>query len=230
MNKKKIFFLPYAGGSSILYYPMRSLLEKGLNLHLIDYAGHGLRYREPLCKDFDSMLNDVINQINQEITVEEEFYIFGHSLGGLLTYECIDKLNFTPRQIFISAYPAPHYKNDTSLINKSDKELISDLIERGGIDGDDKDSLELIYAFLPAIRADFEVLISYPGPKQTKNKIEANILYTSEDQYTDAIREWDKYFDKPCRYDEFQGDHYFIRREYESIAKLIRSRTSITRR
>ena len=101
-TEKNVFLLPFAGGSSLLYsqWKLDHFLFRG-----IDYSGHGFRYQEPMAQSLEDLAEDVIQQI--ESVRPEEFFLFGHSMGGLLAWLVAQKLEKKPCGLFISACEPP---------------------------------------------------------------------------------------------------------------------------
>ena len=56
----------------------------------VELAGRGRRMNEPLIDNMEEMVEDIYYSIKDYIT--EPYAIFGHSMGGLLTYELCHKL------------------------------------------------------------------------------------------------------------------------------------------
>lgn len=93
----KIFCLPYAGGSSSIYSSWKNLF-RNCTIIPIDLPGHGTNINMNLLDTFSKNLEFLYNEIVSNISDSEKYCIFGHSLGGLFTYEICKKLS---SQIFI---------------------------------------------------------------------------------------------------------------------------------
>ncbi|WP_411859686.1 thioesterase II family protein, partial [Bacillus velezensis] len=77
---KKIFCLPYAGGSSAIYYKWRRLMSDSLTIHPIELKGRGTRINEDFYEHLDEAVNDIYDLIKDQIR-ECDYALFGHSMG-----------------------------------------------------------------------------------------------------------------------------------------------------
>jgi surfactin synthase thioesterase subunit len=94
------------------------------------------------------------------------FAFFGHSMGGLLAFEVTRELRrrgaLAPRLLFVSGIGAPHIPTDRPRIHALPKEeLLSRLRGLDGTPVELIDHPELMDAWLPAFRADLEVVETY---------------------------------------------------------------------
>src|SRR4051812_533170 len=111
----KIFCLPYAGGSAVIYKEWIPFFPADLKMTGIEYAGHGNRSNQPLYKDVEEAITDVYNIILKQISDGLPYAIFGHSMGAMLAFEVVKKLRTNNQQlpvhIFFSGRGAPHIKS-----------------------------------------------------------------------------------------------------------------------
>ncbi len=87
----KIFCLPYAGGSSTMYFKLRKNLEAQYKVIPVEYSGHGYRMDEKLISNVSACIDDVYDFINENCS-NDDFSIFGYSLGGTIAYEVAKKI------------------------------------------------------------------------------------------------------------------------------------------
>lgn len=65
MVSYNIVCFPYAGGSSYSYGEYVEELKKRGKIYLIEYAGHGKRFKEKPVKSFKELLCDVDKQLEK---------------------------------------------------------------------------------------------------------------------------------------------------------------------
>ena len=115
MSGIKLFCLPYAGSSAMLYMKWKKLFEPWIELSPVECAGRGKRFSAPLYQTFEEAVDDVFPLISKEID-ETPYAIFGHSLGGLIAYELCHKLSElsypNPQHVFFSGIQAPQHVNE----------------------------------------------------------------------------------------------------------------------
>lgn len=104
MGKVKLFCIPCAGGSANAYLKWNNYLQYNIELCPIELKGRGGRSDEAYYEDIDEAVEDVFNLIKDSIN-NNEYALFGHSMGGLIVYELYYKLLENgmklPKQIFI---------------------------------------------------------------------------------------------------------------------------------
>ena len=81
----QIIFLPFAGGDHSYFYRFSKYLIPEITISPIKLKGRGENLGGTLYSSFIEMKEDILSQIN--IPNDEEYIIFGHSMGGMLAYE-----------------------------------------------------------------------------------------------------------------------------------------------
>lgn len=179
----KIFCLPYAGGSSSIYSSWKNLFRNCIIIP-IDLPGNGMNINMNLLDTFSKNLEFLYNKIISEISDSEKYSIFGHSLGGLFTYEICKKIEQSefnnPDKIFISATKPPMYKKNYDL--ETDAKLKDILVEYNATPKEILNNEEIFNFFKPIILNDFKVYNDYElsdHDQQIKTKI--IIFYGTKD-------------------------------------------------
>jgi surfactin synthase thioesterase subunit len=222
----KLFCLPYAGGSQIIYYKWKKVINNHIELRPIELKGRGARYAEGFYNDLNEAVEDIYNIIKDEIT-DSDYGIFGHSMGSILTYELYHKIvkegKPEPKCLFFSAHRAPTYKVKEKKYLLSDKDFMKKVIDLGGTPKEVIESKELLDFVLPILRNDFKILEEYIYEKK-ENPIECDVsvLIGEKDSMTlDEAKEWNKLVAKEINIYSFEGDHFFINDEYKRIINII---------
>lgn len=185
MEKVKVFLIPYAGASSYAYYPWKSLFKEGIEPVFTELAGRGIRSGESFYSDILSAASDISDFVIRE-TVNCEYILFGHSMGGLIAYETYQQLVLKgwkkPKHIFISGQRPPHMiSSDIYVPGLSDDEFLEIVSKFGGLPEEFFEE-DIMNAFLPVLRSDFTLLSEYRlNKKNEKVKCPLSILYGSED-------------------------------------------------
>jgi len=230
MNNKKIFFIPYAGASSMAYYKFYTLLKKYTDVVLLELAGRGIRTGEPFYHNIDEAAEDLSDIIASEISSNNDYFIYGHSMGALLAFEVYYKLCASgkkqPKHIFFSGRIPPQIlfrERDISLHSDDDDELLERVSQFGGIT-DDFNNEEVRELFLPILRADFKILDDYIyDEKKEKIKCDVSVLYADDDfstPYLD-IEKWGVHTSSSVQFCRFHGGHFFVNTSQNRIFELI---------
>src|ERR1700744_3855745 len=109
MKKINLFCLPFAGGNKHCYREYRIRFPPFLNLIPMEYPGRGTRIREALQTDIHRIVDDLYDKIKSSL--EEDYALYGHSLGGLVAYllrkKVISRRGKSPLHLFITGTPGP---------------------------------------------------------------------------------------------------------------------------
>src|SRR5687768_2395386 len=98
MDIINVYCLPFAGGNRYSYQGYVKVAPPFLNIIPIELPGRGSRIKENLVPDLDLMVDDVYAQIKGDL--DQPYAIYGHSMGGLLTY-------LLTKKIRENGHPAP---------------------------------------------------------------------------------------------------------------------------
>ncbi|MBU3179086.1 thioesterase [Clostridium estertheticum] len=222
-----LFCLPYAGGSETIYYKWKNYLHPSIQVVPIELKGRGKRFSEFFYESLEEAVDDIFENIKNKI-VDDDFAIYGHSMGGLLAYELyykIDELNLRkPKHIFFSGYKAPSIvrerENTYTLPNY---DFMKKVMELGGTPEELMKNKELLEIFLPIIRSDFKILETYKY-KERRNKIECDVSILNGKQDSINLEEiltWKNHVCRDFKVYNFEGNHFFINSNVENIASVI---------
>lgn len=221
MEKAKLFGLPYAGGSSVMFKNWKSKLDPSIELVPVELAGRGRRIEEPFYADINEAVADVYRQIRHELGepgTEPEYALFGHSMGCLIAFELYYKIvemnHRTPKTLFLSGRPAPHLDPIAKKVHMlPDREFIEEIVKLGGTPAALFENEELADIFLPLLRADYKLAETYDYvPRPNKIDCDISVFYGKYDELfsSDAIGEWEPHTSGACHLYGFEGGHFFV--------------------
>ncbi|CUU48846.1 thioesterase II family protein [Clostridium beijerinckii] len=223
----KLFCIPYAGGSEVIYYKWKRYLNSSIYLEPIELKGRGKRFNEDFYENLEEAVEDILGNIKDNI-LYDEYAIYGHSMGSLLAYELYYKINKEnlrlPKHIFFSGYKPPSIpRKERQIYLLPDDEFIKEVIELGGTPQEVEESKEMLQLFTPILRSDFKMLDKYIyKKKKDKIKCDISVLYGKEDDITlEDLLEWKNHGDKGFKVYNFEGNHFFINTNVENITKII---------
>ena len=230
----KLFCIPYAGGSSTVYYKWNNYLPETVNVVPVDYKGHGRRFAEELSLTMEDVVEDLFHRIIQNFD-GEEYSFYGHSMGSIVAYELYYKIRENgfkePEHIFFSGHASPKCSVSAEPKYKlSDEELIHVVAKMGGMPEAVLKEEKLIRTMLPIIRNDFRIIETYQylGSRKKMN-CPISVLYGVRDNVSvDNLRGWSKLTTGKSSYYGFDGNHFFINEYYPMISKLI-AKTLVTK-
>ncbi len=228
IDKKKLFCLPYAGGSASIYYDWSKYLDSSIDITPIELSGRGERINEPFYANVEEAVEDIFDKIKPSIDVGS-YALFGHSMGAMLVYEVARKiaranLN-TPEHLFFSGRGVPNIK-PKKIKNyhlMSDKEFKAELLNLGGTPPEIFENEELRQLFLPLLRSDFSLAeANFSDRKVIPFKCNISILVGKEESLSPKrIQTWKSHTHGLCVIYLFNGGHFFIKNQGKEIANII---------
>lgn len=228
MSKIKLFCFPYAGGSAVIFNKWKQYLDDRIELIPIELAGRGKRIHEPLYSDVPAVIHDVYEIVGKIIN-GDPFALFGHSMGGMISYQLYQKLrekdHQTPIHVFFSGRSAPHIKrpDEKKYHLLEEEDFKKEVINLGGTPPEFFDFPELLEVFLPLLKNDFK-LAETDIHNGEIHPLDCNItvfLGKDEDLNTEQCDGWKKHTNKLCSIHYFEGEHFFLHEETEQIVRLI---------
>lgn len=227
MNKIKVFLIPYAGASAMIYYSWKKLFPENFELCFIELSGRGSRYEIDFYKNVEEAIDEISSIIEKKIGLDN-YYIFGHSMGALLAFETYYKLVNKgirlPSHIYFSGKSAPQIISDKKKsYNLSDEKFLEAVSIYGGIPKEFYQE-EVKKVFLPVLRADMKIIEDYIYLEKThKINCDISVLYGEDDFTTpiDSIQKWSCHAGKHIHFYKFKGKHFFINDDYLKIISLI---------
>jgi surfactin synthase thioesterase subunit len=224
----KVFFFPHAGGSASLYLSWSKFLSKEIEVKPVELAGRGKRMKDPLYDCLEDIVEDIYPRISAELE-EAPYAFFGHSMGALLVYELVRKIqllkNQQPLHIFFSGRIPPYVAWDQELDHSlSDEEFIKQVAGHGGISLEIFDNPELQDILLPRLRADYKAAGTYRHQGEiVKVNCDISIFNGKLDQYVSGrdLSLWPECTTGTCNFYEYDGGHFFINQYKKEISEII---------
>jgi len=218
----KLICFPSSGSSSSLFAPWNPILKQR-NIKLIspEYPGRGRRFTTPLANSIDALTDDMMNELQEVLKEDDDYHLFGHSLGGIVAYELTLKIQQspykTPQSVFISSSHAPNKREETSLKSHlSDSELITTLKQIGGLKQEALNHPELLELVLPIIRADLTLNEHYQNQEKTPLSCPITTIHGMDDPLVklEHLKEWAHYSEE-YQHINWPGDHFYFQSDLE---------------
>lgn len=230
MGKIKLFCIPCAGGSANAYLKWNNYLHYNIELCPIELKGRGTRSDESYYEDMDEAVDDVFNLVKHSIN-NNEYALFGHSMGGLIVYELYYKLLEEgiklPKQIFIHGKEPPDIENSKSNYHELDYlEFKEAIFKMGGISEEvikDKEAYDFFY---PIIKSDFRIIENYKYKhKQELMDCNITIINGADDKVSlcNNLDNYKKYTKRKCDICIIKGDHFSLYGSPLSTLRIINS-------
>lgn len=230
MSKMKLFCFPHAGGSASTYISWSNLISKKVELKPIEYPGRGFRAKDALCTTMEEIVHSVYETIVTMLDEEEDYILYGHSMGSLIAYEVayklIEKGHKKPHHIILSGGKAPQRRIKKKHSHKLVMEKFEDFVLQYGGKQTHKifENKELKDYFIPILRSDIKIVEEYLYQKPAY-LFDSNlsILIGEDDESTtwEDIKEWSEVTTKDCQFYYFKGGHFFIQENPKQVVNQI---------
>lgn len=229
MSKIKLFCLPYAGGSAAIFNEWMQYLDTNIELIPIELAGRGRRINEPLYADIQTVVDDVCEIVCETIN-SNPFALFGHSMGGMISYQLCQKMrekNYQqPIHVFFSGRSAPHIKrpDEKRYHLMEESKFKEEVINLGGTPPEFFEHPELLEVFLPVLKNDFKLSETADDHNGMINPLDSNIsvfIGKDDDLTTEQCNGWKMHTKKLCSVHYFDGGHFFLHEKTEQMVGII---------
>ncbi|MDZ4262471.1 MAG: alpha/beta fold hydrolase [Pseudomonadota bacterium] len=161
----RLVCFPNAGAGASLFRRWTTLFSDGIELHTIQLPGREDRFSQ---RPFRRLI-DAATSVAGELApmIDKPMVLFGHSMGAILAYETarlLDQMRSRPvAGLIMSGHGAPSLQSPTQRCryDSGDDELLADLHRLNGTPAELLADRALMAAYLPTLRADYEVLDTY---------------------------------------------------------------------
>ena len=233
-SKLNVFCLPFAGGNKYSYRDFKTRAPSFLNFISLEYPGRGARIKEPLLSSTNALVDDLYKQI-ENIVDDNEYAIYGHSLGGLMTYLLTRKLiengQRPPVHLFITGTTGP---SSLSRIEKKrhllpHAEFIQELKDLKGMPDEILKSDELLEYCEPILRSDFMASEKYIHEEFAPLDVPITVITGTEEEMENSdIALWQKETTHAVDFKKFPGNHFFIYQHVPAIIQIISNKITLT--
>ncbi|HET9181034.1 MAG TPA: thioesterase domain-containing protein [Candidatus Angelobacter sp.] len=223
----RVFCLPYAGGSADVYRPWQRWFSTEVDLCLVHLPGRAKRIGErPFCR-MDALVNAIADRIEPELRVP--YALYGHSMGGLVAFELARELSrrrlSAPRSLIVSGSRPPHVPNiGPPIAGLPDEQFIAELRRLKGTQPEILDNPQLMEIFNSVLRADFELLETYPYVAGEPLQCPISVYCGLQDEKItpECSQGWQSHTSGAFTLRRFEGDHFFIRTSEPSLRDAFR--------
>lgn len=175
----QLFLFHHAGGSSGSYFNIAKLFSNHMDVVLIDLPGRRKRLGDSLIDNWQEAVDDILYILLDAIA--KPFAFFGHSLGSLIAYHVLSRLEYEygtlPLCFFPSAIKSPFHISKEGFESSSEDtffELLYDLIFFGGVPKPFMKDINMVNSIVDLYRHDLKICNSF---KNSSNAILSCPIY-----------------------------------------------------
>ncbi len=182
---------------------------------LIELPGRGIRLKEPLFTQLPPLVEAIAQNLEKHL--DKPYAFFGHSMGGLLSFE-ITRLfrrhNIQgPTHLFVSGRSAPQLPSDEPPMHAlPEPEFISELRRLNGTPREVLEHEELMQLMLPILRADFTICETYRYKPEAPIDCPITAFGGAEDESVtvERVEAWREQTSASFNVHILPGDHFFL--------------------
>ncbi|MBR3772322.1 MAG: hypothetical protein IKL07_08635 [Clostridium sp.] len=213
----KLILLPYAGSLGLAYNQWTKSLREKYELYRIDYTKLKAGVREYECKSWMELCELLFEKIRDIIT-DDDYILFGHSMGTRAAYEIYDRLVENdmplPKQIILSGC-CVFTKPSEDPIGMPEEIFREKYIKLGGISDQVLACKELADYTFEDLRKDVHLLSQYQY-KPLKITCPVMVLNGEQEEFS-SKEEWEALLGCEVEQRFYPGKHFFIFDEENDI-------------
>jgi len=229
----RLFCLPHSGSGAFQFATWKDFLPGVLDICPIQLPGRENRLRESPFTRIQTIVENLASEINPYL--DRPYILYGYSLGALVAFELVRELRrrkiSAPLALYALARRAPHLpQQDVPVHRLPDNLFLAEVTRRyGGMPAIILKDAELMKLLIPVLRADITALETYVYEEQDPldcpiYAFGGNADSTAKERDLDA---WRSHTKSGFELKMFDGDHFFIRNNRESIFHSILAQISI---
>jgi medium-chain acyl-[acyl-carrier-protein] hydrolase len=223
----RLFCLPHAGGGTTTFRLWPKLLGEDVEVCPVLLPGREERLMEPCLTDIADVIPPLVEEIGEYS--DKPFAIFGHSLGGLLAWDVVRRLEeqggARPVRTFLGAVTAvrPPPRNPLRR-DLSDQGIVDSLRELDATDLEFYGRPELVKLLLPTIRADAKIAGTFDFEHGACIEGSLTVFGGAADHIAppELVEAWRTCTTGEFRYHLMDGDHFFLHDLEQEVTGIVR--------
>ena len=221
----RLFCFPHAGSGAAIYRSWADVIPSEVQVCSIQLPGREWRMREKPYTRMEPLVRDLVDAMRKYLDLP--FAFFGHSLGGLIAFECarlLMKENLRPTRLFVSAYRAPQTPSGRRAIaHTPDNVFFEELRRLEGTPEEVLNNRELMRLVAPALRADFEVAETYVFRPDPVLDVPISVFGGIGDRVTDKekLEGWESQTSADFKIRMFPGSHFFLQESRNALLRAV---------
>jgi len=226
-NNALIIMFPFAGGNMYSYKDIIKSINPKFDIYCPELPGRGDLYDIPLISDINNLAQYIFISSIKNLRLNKKYLLYGHSMGALLVYlisKSLAQENYNlPIRLIVSGREGPSSKREKTTYDLPQTEFYNKLKLLGGVSPEVLMDKELMEYFDPIFRSDFQAVETYIYNTSHKFlNIPITSLYGTEEGLTfENIHKWGIETTNKTNYISMTGDHFFIFKNPQNIARII---------
>ncbi|MED2949242.1 surfactin biosynthesis thioesterase SrfAD [Bacillus subtilis] len=219
-EKTQLICFPFAGGYSASFRPLHAFLQGECEMLPAEPPGHGTNQTSAI-EDLEELTDLYKQELN--LRPDRPFVLFGHSMGGMITFRLAQKLEregVFPQAVIISAIQPPHIQRK-KVSHLPDDQFLDHIIQLGGMPAELVENKEVMSFFLPSFRSDYRALEQFELHDLAQIQSPVHVFNGLGDKKCIRDAEGWKKWAKDITFHQFDGGHMFLLSQTEEVAERI---------
>lgn len=224
----RLICLPYAGGGTVDFRSWQEHFPSQIDVCPVILPGRETRLSEPPHRDMKRLVQALVDGMGP-VFRQAPFALFGHSMGAWVAFELARALRRAglpePVHLFVSARAAPHVQDRLPHLSElSDDAFVLAMQERyRAIPEAILAQPRILRIFLPALRADIEVLETYRHEDEPPLQVPLTAFAGTADPVVAPadVALWRAHTTGPFTFRRLPGGHFFLRDQQDLLCDAI---------
>ncbi len=211
----RLFCFPYAGGAALIFRTWPDSLRMAFEVCPVELPGRGKRITSAPFTRLQLLVQAIAIALLPYL--DKPFAFFGHSMGGLVSFELArllhKKYGKSPVHLFVSGCRAPQVPDpDPPIHDLPEPEFLEELRRLNGTPEAVLENTELMQMLLPALRADFAVIETYAYTPEPPLDCPITAFGGLQDREVscDDLKAWIEQTNAAFSLHMLPGDHFFL--------------------
>lgn len=216
---------PFGGAAASVYRGLATALSDIANVWCVQLPGRENRFAESFALDMQHAIKSIAEDLSA--LKLSNYAIFGHSMGSDMAvafYRWMGDCNqLLPFAVVVSGNKPPHKEHECLWSKVSDKELLDQVIQFGGLPEFAINDREFVEMYLKKIRADYTLYESADIRSPVEIKAPLTVIYGDTDPLLERVdmSEWSDYASRGFDLKKVSGGHFYFQDDCAELAGLI---------
>ncbi len=222
----RLVCVPWCGAGASVYKRLAASLPDHIELLSVQLPGREDRYSEPCLRNMSEIVEHIAADVRP--VFDRPMLLFGHSMGALVAHELALYLSVhagrAPQALIVSGHNAPAWRARTVQWHRAEEDaFVGNLRALGGTPEAVLEDRDMLRAFLPMLRADYEALETYvPGVTPTLPcPVVACAGRTDPEVSADGLQAWQRHSARTVEAQWFDGDHFYLAADPARLAESL---------
>jgi surfactin synthase thioesterase subunit len=228
-RKPKLYIFPHAGGSTQYYVPFANAFSSDVKRIAVQYPGQRGTHDLASFTSIPDLADRVCQLLSPPDRSDGETAFFGHSMGGLLSFEVARRFEAAGSPIaalFVSACAAPG-RIGYDYIPESDRGLLTAVSEMTGVNPEFLENEEFAAKILPTLRG-LRAIANYDCPPDATVSCPIFAFLGDDDEVAtyEKVLPWSQRTTAEFSVRVFPGHHFYLNDHLPELVSDIEAKIS----